>query len=219
MTPIHKQRFAELTEQMESLLSSKAPMYDSLTEKTKIGIEGNALLEWRVKAKNLLSKACGQQSEHYTEFVENETTGMYGTYLATLERLRAVFLAAKEDYEGGYLQSTRSLVQAEVFDTELEQATELLGSGYRAAAAVIAGVVLETSLRELCDRHSIGQGKLDKMNADLAKAGIYNKLQQKRITALADIRNSAAHGKPEEFSDRDVEDMIRDITRLVAEHL
>ena len=219
MTPIHKQRFAELTEQMESLLSSKASMYDSLAAKTTIGIEGNALLEWKVKAKNLLSKACGKQSEHYTEFVENETTGMYGTYLATLERLRAVFLAAKEDYEGGYLQSTRSLVQAEVFDTELEQATELLGGGYRAAAAVIAGVVLETSLRELCDRNSIGHGKLDKMNVDLAKAGVYNKLQQKRITALADIRNSAAHGKPEEFSDRDVEDMIRDITRLVAEYL
>jgi len=70
MTPIHKQRFAELTEQMERLLSSKTPMYDSLIEKTKIEIEGNGLLEWKVKAKNLLSKACGQESEHYTEFVE-----------------------------------------------------------------------------------------------------------------------------------------------------
>ena len=49
------------------------------------------------------------------------------------------------------------------------------------------------------------------MNSDLAKAGIYNKLQQKRITALADIRNSAAHGKPEEFSGDDVIMMIRDI--------
>lgn len=219
MTRIHKRRFAELTEQMESLLSSKAPTYDSFAEKTKIEIEGNGVLEWKVKAKNLLSKACGQESEHYTEFVKNEETGIYGTYLATLERLRAIFLAAKEDYEGGYLQSTRSLVQAELFDTELEQAMELLGSGYRAAAAVIAGVVLETSLRELCDREGIGHGKLDKMNADLAKAGVYNKLQQKRITALADIRNSAAHGKLEDFSDRDVEDAIRDITRLVAEHL
>ncbi|MCH2219499.1 MAG: hypothetical protein MK097_04120 [Dechloromonas sp.] len=126
MTAIHKQRFAELNEQMESLLASKAPKYDSFIEKTKIEIEGNALLEWKVKARNLLSKACGQESEHYTEFVKNDTTGIYGTHLATLERLRAIFVAAREDYEGGYLQSTRSLVQAEVFDSELEQAIELL---------------------------------------------------------------------------------------------
>jgi hypothetical protein len=55
------------------------------------------------------------------------------------------------------------------------------------AAAVIAGTVLETALRQLC---------LDRMNADLAKAGVYNSLMQKRITALAAIRNRAAHGKP-----------------------
>lgn len=133
--------------------------------------------------------------------------------------MKAVFLAAKEDFEGGYLLSVRSLVQAEMFDSQLEQAEELFKSGYITAAAVIAGVVLETTLRELCDRSSIAHGKLDKMNADLAKAGIYNKLTQKRITALADIRNSAAHGKPEEFTDQDVLDMIRDVTKFVADYL
>jgi hypothetical protein len=219
MTAIHKQRFAELSEQMESLLASKAPKYNSFSKTTKVEIDGNSLLEWKVKARNLLSKACGQESEHYTAFVKNDTTGIYQTHLAALDRLRAIFVAAKEDYEGGYLQSTRSLVQAEVFDSELEQATELLTNGYKVPAAVVAGVVLETSLRELCERENIDYGKLDKMNADLSKASIYNKLQQKRITALADIRNSAAHGKPDEFSTRDVEDMIRDITRFVAEHL
>ena len=37
--------------------------------------------------------------------------------------------------------------------------------------------------------------KLGTMNAGLAKQGVYNKLTQKRITALADIRNKAAHGE------------------------
>lgn len=57
------------------------------------------------------------------------------------------------------------------------------------------------------------------MNADLAKAGVYNKLQQKRITALADIRNSAAHGKPDEFSENDVTTMIRDIEQFLIAQL
>jgi hypothetical protein len=92
-------------------------------------------------------------------------------------------------------------------------------SGYSTAAAVIAGVVLETALRELCDKNGISHGKLDKMNGDLVKAGVYNKLNQKRITALADIRNSAAHGKPNEFTDQDVSDMIRDVRQFLCNHL
>lgn len=111
------------------------------------------------------------------------------------------------------------MVQSEVFDNELEQAEELLKSGYHAAAAVIAGVVLETGLRELCTRQGIDHGKLEKMNADLAKAGVYNKLQLKRITALADIRNSAAHGKPDEFTKEDVKMMIRDVEQFLANQL
>lgn len=204
---------------MEVLLSSKTQIYSSLLEKHELNIDGNALLEWKVKARSLLNKACGEDSEHYKEFANNDSTGVYGTYLATLERLQAIFLAAKEDFEGGYLKTTRSLIQAEVFDSELEQANELYQAGYSSPAAIVAGVVLETTLKELCDRTGLSHGKLDKMNADLTKIGKYNKLQQKRITALADIRNSAAHGKPEEFTDRDVEDMIRDVERFVAEHL
>ena len=219
MADLYKKRFAELQQQMEELFASKKPIYSSILERNEINIDGNALLEWTVKARSLLSKACGLESEHYKEFSKNDSTGIYGTYLATLESLRAIFLAAKEDYEGGYLRTTRSLIQAEVFDSELEQAKELLQAGYKSPAAITAGVVLETSLRELCDQEGLPHGKLDKMNSDLAKIGKYNKLQQKRITALADIRNSAAHGKPQEFTDQDVIEMIRDTERFVAEHL
>jgi len=54
-----------------------------------------------------------------------------------------------------------------------------LGNGYKLAAAIIAGVVLETTLRDLCTRAGIGHGKLDKMNADLSKMGIYNNFNKK----------------------------------------
>ena len=43
----------------------------------------------------------------------------------------------------GYLNSVRNLVQAEVFESELDQARELLSGGYSSAAAVVAGVVLD----------------------------------------------------------------------------
>jgi hypothetical protein len=173
-------------------------------------------LTWKVKAKNLLVATCGEKSQHYQEFIKVEEIQPFESTPDSFKRIKAVFVAAMDDYKGGYLTSIRNLIQTEVFDCELEQSNELLSSGYLLAAAVIAGVVLETALRDLCNREGLATGKLDKMNADLAKAGIYNKLQQKRITTLADIRNSAAHGKPEEFNNSDVMNMIRDIEQFLA---
>ena len=158
-------------------------------------------------------------SEHYKYFELAEQGSRYQTNYDILKRLKAVFLAAKEDFEGGYLATLRRIVQAELFDSELDQASELLRNGYKSAAAVVAGVVLETTLRELCARMGIGIGKLDKMNAELVKGGAYNVLVQKKVTWLAHIRNSAAHGKPDDFTEKDVQAMIEDIQRFAADHL
>jgi nitrate reductase cytochrome c-type subunit len=95
MTDLYKKRFAELQQQMEDLFASQKPIYSHLLERNEINIDGNSLLEWTVKTRSLLSKACGIESEHYKEFCENDKTGLYGTYIATLESLRAIFLAAR----------------------------------------------------------------------------------------------------------------------------
>ncbi len=213
-----KQRFDELEAQAIQVEASKTLRHSDMFGSGEY-VDKDLLLNWKVKVKNLLSKVCGEESQHFQQFEKNEAGTGYTTNYTIFKRLKAVFLAAKEDFEGGYLSSMRTLVQAGVFDSELEQADELLSNGYSTAAAVIAGVVLETALRELCDREGISHGKLDKMNADLAKAGVYNKLMQKRITALADIRNSAAHGKPNEFTEQDVTVMIRDVEQFLANHL
>ncbi|WP_028571651.1 DUF4145 domain-containing protein [Desulfonatronum lacustre] len=207
-------RFDQLLSELpaiESTIQRRQSEYGDYTV-----MDDEKALTWKVKAKNLLVATCGEESQHYREFTKAEEINSYESISDPFKRMKAVFIAAMDDYKGGYLTSIKNLIQADVFDSELEQASELLSSGYKLAAAVIAGVVLETTLRDLCNREGIITGKLDKMNADLAKAGIYNKLQQKRITALADIRNSAAHGKPEEFTESDVENMIRDIEQFLA---
>jgi hypothetical protein len=213
-----KQRFEELENQASQVESSKKVDHSEMFGSREF-VDNELLLSWKVKVRNLLSKVCGEDSQHFKQFEKEGNRVEWGTNCGVFKGLKAIFLAAKEDFEGGYLSSIKTLVQAEVFDSELEQANELFSSGYSTAAAVIAGVVLETALRELCDRNGISHGKLDKMNADLVKAGVYNKLNQKRITTLADIRNSAAHGKPDEFTDQDVSDMIRDVNQFLSNHL
>ncbi|MEG3436998.1 HEPN domain-containing protein [Pannus brasiliensis CCIBt3594] len=213
MNKIFKQRFDEL-----EIQATKVEVSNSSNGSD---IDYHVLLNWKIKVKNLLSKVCGENSQYYQQFEKEEESSDWTNH-TSFKSLKAIFLAAKEDFEGGYLSSIRSLVQAEVFESELEQANELLNNGYLTAAAVIAGIVLETALRDLCDRKGIERGKqdsMDKMNVDLAKAGVYNKLMQKRITALADIRNSAAHGKPDEFTKQNVIDMIREVSQFLTNYL
>ncbi|EFK06425.1 conserved hypothetical protein [delta proteobacterium NaphS2] len=47
---------------------------------------------------------------------------------------------------------------------------------------------------------------------------MYSKLVQKQITALADLRNKAAHGEWEQFSTADVEDMLQKVRRFMEDH-
>jgi len=176
--------------------------------------------QWKIKVKNLLELVSGKESIYLNNFYEiDKLKYMTGDTYPKFNKQYALLNAFKDDYINGYLTSVKNMIEADVFDSELEQATELLKNKYKLASAVIAGVVLETSIRSLCINNNLPIGKLDKMNSDLAKAGIYNKLQQKRITALADIRNSAAHGKIEEFTDDDVKLMIRDVENFLSSYL
>ena len=217
MNKLFKQRFEKLNLEADKIEKTKE--YSSGMYSKGDFIDNHLLLKWKVQVQDLLLKICGEESQYFRQFQKAEEVVMGMTNYDTFKDLQSVFLAAKEDFEGGYLSSIKTLVQAEVFDSELEQAKELLNTGYLSAAAVIAGVVLETALRELCDKENIPHGKLDKMNADLAKAGKYNKLMQKRITALADIRNSAAHGKVDEFTKQNVVNMIDEVEQFLANHL
>jgi len=212
------QQFTEIEAQWKRVRASKKPEFNSYLQITQEQVNQKLMLGWEVRARHLLETACGPESQHFKHF-EKAARSPNATSWEILERMSTVFLAAKEDFEGGYLTSVRGLVQAEVYDSELDQASELLKSGYKVAAAVIAGTVLETSLRELCDQSKVPHGKIDKMNADLAKQGVYNANMAKRITALAAIRNSAAHGKGNEFTDGDVTTMVDDIARFLSEYL
>jgi hypothetical protein len=213
------ERFTQLEAQATGLENTAHIVTSSLTGSQDTFLDDDLLLHWRAKVLNLLVQACGRESEHYRLFRQTEDETFHGTNYNLFKRLRLVFLAAKDDFDGGFLASIRSMVQSEVFDSELEQALELFASGYFAAAAVIAGVVLETTLRELCIRHDIPPASLERMNANLVKAAAYNSLTQKQITAFAAIRNSAAHGKNEDFTRQDVERLIKGVADFLVTNL
>ena len=224
-------RFASLAEEAEKLISEIA--VETRTSKTSVRysdqpdtyesykvelIDFNAVTKWSVSARSLLERVLQESSSHCRAF-ESTYTARSSHAAVKLKRLYAIFQAAREDYEGGYLFNFKDLVHAEVFSNELEQAEYFLNEGHKVPAAVVAGVVLETHLRKLCESHKdvTPTQKLNRMNDDLAKAGAYNKLRADLVRGWAKVRNHAAHGEPDEFEPSHVEEMIKGIRSFIAE--
>lgn len=211
-----QKRLTELVEMGKDVLSTKrSPGQNAIGD---YRVDSQQAHQWATSVQSLLARIFGSSSEHYKNF-----TGQVSRHLTFSPTYRAqgILLAAKDDYDNGYLFELRRLVEAEVFDDFLEQAEHLLESGYYQPAAVVAGCVLEDGLRKLVDENGITlpqKPKLDAMNAELAKAGVFSKLVQKRITTLADLRNKAAHGQWQDFSQDDVTEMLGAVRRFMEEH-
>ncbi len=130
--------------------------------------------------------------------------------------------ALRRDYDSGYLTTVQSLVRAEVFVDFLEMAEHLMQQGYKDPAAVLVGSVLEEHLRALCNARGIPcqvagkPKKADSLNADLAGADVYNKLDQKNVTAWLDLRNKAAHGHYGDYTSEQVRNMLGGIQEFMT---
>jgi hypothetical protein len=164
----------------------------------------------------------GRGHSYYGEFDKrlNDTSDYHGRYAL------GVLKAIRDQIHGGWMETTKGLVTAEVFADFLEMAEHLLDEKYKDPAAVVVGSVLEEHVRQLCIaigvsvedalRGSAVARKADSLNADLAKAGKYSKLDQKQVTAWLDLRNKAAHGKYSEYSNEQVVLMLAGVRDLVA---
>lgn len=178
-------------------------------------------LRFRTEGLNLIKRACGEESEHYQQLrrlAENEITLNPFYY----HQCYGVLEAAYRDFSEGFLFDLRAMVRADLLGNFIEQAEALLDEGYYVPAASLVGAVLEDTLRRICDQQNVSypeKTNINALNTLLAKATVYNKLAQKEITAKADIRNNADHGKFNQFTESDVKDMVKWVQRFASEHL
>lgn len=196
-------------------------------------MEGNELAEvtsWVTRLGQLIRKLYGTESQQFSNYtLALKTDNFYyihSEWNAHISQMCGIALSMKYDYENGLLIDIRALVQADIFADFLEMGEYLLKEGYKDAAAVIIGAVLEDSLRKLCEKHGISTSKengkpltIDPLNTALTKAEIYSKLNQKQITTWAHIRNKAAHGEYSKYDKNQVEMMLLFVQGFAEQYL
>ncbi len=151
-----------------------------------------------------IARIAGESSTYARQVEDVLKLKVYvGTHLRMIQGVAQGLL---EDANNGMLASIQELIHADLFASFLEMADHLLANGYKDAAAVIAGSSLEEHLRLLAAKHGVKPidpagrpKKADLINAELAGANAFSKLDHKNVTAWLDLRNKAAHGRYSEY--------------------
>jgi hypothetical protein len=133
--------------------------------------------------------------------------------------LAQVLHGLRADVAAGYTQDFRDLVHAALFEDFLAMAEELQSKDYDAAAAVIAGSVLEEHLRKLAEKRAVGPShSVDRLSADLVKAGAFSEPQRKIVAGWYAQRTEAAHGRHANVVHEEVGRMIAGVRDFLVRY-
>jgi hypothetical protein len=134
----------------------------------------------------------------------------FHTQLEILKSVKARFESSLFDI--------KQLVQADLFDSEIETARELLKHDFLRGSGAIAGVVLEKHLQQVANNHEIKTRKKNPSISDfndlLKNAGTIDVPLWRQIQRLGDIRNLCDHNKEREPTKDEVEELINGVEKI-----
>ena len=130
----------------------------------------------------------------------------------------AIVKAARKTLESSLMDLTL-ILQADLFDSEVDSARSLANSGYFRAAGAICGVVIEKHLKQVCDTHGVVMRKKNKTIGDYNQAlkdqGAISIPQWRFVQHLADIRNLCDHAKGREPEKKEIEDLVSGTEKIL----
>jgi hypothetical protein len=119
------------------------------------------------------------------------------------------------------LLDIESILQSELFDTELETAKDILKKKHIRLAGALAGITLEAHLKKVCQNHKLPFKKqnptISDFNEELKKTDIIDIPIWRLVQRLGDIRNLCVHSKEREPRIDEVQDLISGTEKLIAE--
>jgi hypothetical protein len=185
-------------------------------------VKDGEMAGFRSACLSFIESVYGNEHSHFKQFTARTTSH----YFSDSERAIAILSAVRSELDGGWLFEVKNLAAAELFADFLEQAEHLLAQGYKDAAAVMIGSVLEEHIRQLCLRHSIETHdlkdeklvprKANRLSEELARVTVYTALDAKQVTAWLGIRNSAAHGDYSAYTSEQVQNMAYGVPSFIT---
>jgi hypothetical protein len=200
--------YSEALECLQQLLPSRVndfiSYYKPLHNRKKITVENYTISDY-------LNNICIQNVIGEIIVGPDAVIPKFSQQLKIIESLKRKFKSS--------LFEIRLILQADLFDNELDAAEELKKKGFLRAAGVLAGVVLESHLKEICNRHKITIRKknptISDFNDALKNSNIIETQTWRYIQFLSDIRNLCSHDKGREPKESEVEDLISGVRKIV----
>ncbi|GAJ14616.1 unnamed protein product, partial [marine sediment metagenome] len=162
---------------------------------------------WLESASNLIRIASGQDSHFNTECekISYDKTKK-GVPSDVVQKVFALLLSAKEEWEHGLLREIEYVIAAATFDDFLDHAEFYHKGNRKIEASVLASAVLEDTLKKIARKNSFDPRglSLEPLIDDLVKRGVLKPVKAKRIKGFAGVRNHALHAEWDQIDIRDV---------------
>jgi len=109
-------------------------------------------------------------------------------------------------------------IRADLFDSELDAASELLKSGFLRAVGAMCGVILEKHLAQVCIHHEISLKKksptINDYNEVLKDSSIIDLPTWRYLQMLGDLRNICCHDKNIEPTKEQANDLLNGTIKI-----
>lgn len=140
-----------------------------------------------------------------------------GVVLMRFSTQKAIVESARGRFEST-LFDIRQLVQADLFDSEIDAARELAKHKFLRAAGAVAGVVLEKHLGQVVENHRLALRKqhptIGDLNEALKAGGVLDTPAWRNIQRLGDLRNLCDHSKQREPAADEINELIDGVEKI-----
>lgn len=157
--------------------------------------------------------------------LSGSTVSRGGKVIASLSSCYVYFesqcaiLKAAEDRLTSSVHEIRQILQADLFDSEVDAARELNNKGFARAAGAMSGVVLEKHLSTVVQMHGFTLAKknpcINDFNQKLKDESIIDVPTWRFIQRLGDIRNMCDHAKGPVPTKEIVEELIAGVDKVL----
>ena len=140
------------------------------------------------------------------------------TALPKMQQQVSILESAAKTIES-VMYSMQFSLRADLFDSELDAANELLKAGFFRATGAMSGVVLEKHLAQVCIQHGIAIKKksptINEFNEELKNANVIDLPTWRNIQLLGDLRNLCCHDKSVEPTKEQANDLLTGVSKII----